>query len=68
MIRHITHYGIHFLVPVAIAFLFFKKEERLKVSLLLLSGLAIDIDHLWATPIFDANRCSVGYILFIVIG
>lgn len=23
--------------------------------------MLIDLDHLWATPIFDPNRCSVGF-------
>ena len=60
MLRFCVHYGIHFIVPFAVGFLFFK-ENRLKVSLILLAGFLIDIDHLLATPIFDANRCSIGY-------
>jgi len=24
-------------------------------------GIIIDLDHLWANPIFDANRCSLGF-------
>jgi hypothetical protein len=23
--------------------------------------LAIDIDHLWANPIYDPSRCSIGF-------
>ncbi|TAI49307.1 DUF6122 family protein [Flagellimonas allohymeniacidonis] len=60
MLRFLVHYGIHFIVPVAIAFLFFK-ERKIAVALLLLSGILIDIDHLWAEPIFDPNRCSIGF-------
>ena len=60
MLRFLVHYGIHFVVPIAIAFLFFK-ERKMGVALLLLSGLLIDIDHLWATPIFDPDRCSIGF-------
>ncbi|MEM9648523.1 MAG: DUF6122 family protein [Bacteroidota bacterium] len=60
MLRFLIHYGIHFLVPIAIGFLFFK-ENRIRVSLILLAGIFIDIDHLWAEPIFDANRCSIGF-------
>ncbi|SHG20122.1 DUF6122 family protein [Flagellimonas flava] len=60
MLRFLVHYGIHFLVPVAIGFLFFK-EQKIKVTLVLLAGIVIDIDHLWAEPIFDANRCSIGF-------
>ncbi len=60
MFRFIVHYGIHFLVPIAIGLLFFK-EHRLKVTLLLLAGIVIDVDHLWANPIFDPERCSIGF-------
>ncbi|MDF0706329.1 DUF6122 family protein [Flagellimonas okinawensis] len=60
MYRHLIHYGIHFLVPVIIAFCFFKKDG-VKVALILLAGIVIDIDHLWATPLYDPNRCSVGF-------
>ena len=27
----------------------------------MLLGMLIDLDHLLATPIFDPNRCSIGY-------
>jgi len=60
MLRFLVHYGIHFLVPIAIGFIFFKKN-RLVVIAILLAGIVIDIDHFWATPIFDANRCSIGF-------
>jgi hypothetical protein len=60
MLRFIIHYGIHFIVPVLIALLFFK-EHRLKVCLILLAGILLDVDHLLATPIFDASRCSINF-------
>ncbi|WP_373517200.1 DUF6122 family protein [Pricia sp.] len=60
MLRFTVHYGIHFLVPIAIGLLFFK-ERRLKVTLILLAGIVIDVDHLWADPIFDSGRCSIGF-------
>ncbi|WP_245201476.1 DUF6122 family protein [Saonia flava] len=60
MIRFCIHYGIHFLVPIAIGFLFFK-ENRTRVILILLLGILIDLDHLLATPIFDPGRCSINF-------
>jgi len=60
MIRCFVHYGIHFLVPIAIGLLFFR-EHRLKVILILWAGILIDVDHLWADPIFDPGRCSIGF-------
>lgn len=29
--------------------------------LILLAGIAIDLDHLLADPIFDPNRCSIDF-------
>ncbi|MFC4097981.1 DUF6122 family protein [Euzebyella saccharophila] len=60
MLRFLVHYGIHFLVPVLVGFYFFK-DNRLKAILILLAGIVIDVDHLLATPIFEANRCSIGF-------
>ncbi|MEO2052254.1 MAG: DUF6122 family protein [Allomuricauda sp.] len=60
MLRHLLHYGIHFLVPIVIAFYFFRNDWR-KVALILLAGILIDLDHLFATPLFDPGRCSIGY-------
>lgn len=60
MIRFIAHYGIHFIVPIFIAFYFYK-ENKLWIGVILLLGILIDIDHLWANPMFDPNRCSIGF-------
>lgn len=60
MLRFTLHYGIHFIVPLLVAFLFFK-EQRLKVGLILLAGILLDLDHFLATPIFDADRCSINF-------
>jgi len=60
MLRFTLHYGIHFIVPFFIAFVFFK-EKKFRVLLILLAGIFIDIDHVLADPIFDPNRCSVGF-------
>ncbi|MEO9513776.1 MAG: DUF6122 family protein [Flavobacteriaceae bacterium] len=60
MLRFIAHYGIHFIVPIVIGFVFFK-ENRLKVTLLLLAGILIDLDHFLASPIYDSNRCSINF-------
>ncbi|MBQ4915710.1 hypothetical protein J8L85_14740 [Maribacter sp. MMG018] len=60
MIRFFLHYGIHFIVPFIIAFIFFK-QYKWKVALILLAGIIIDIDHILADPIFEADRCSINY-------
>lgn len=60
MLRFILHYGLHFVFPVFIAYWFYRPYFK-KVSIILLAGILIDVDHLLATPVFDANRCSIGF-------
>ncbi len=60
MIQTLSHYGIHFGLPLAIALIFFKSNWKTAYAIMLL-GLLIDLDHLLANPIFDANRCSINF-------
>ena len=60
MLRFLMHYGIHFLVPILVALVFFRKY-RAQVALILLAGILIDLDHIFADPIFDPNRCSINF-------
>jgi len=59
-LRFVIHYGMHFLLPFVIAFLFCRKSFW-QASLLILSANLIDLDHLLAMPIFDPDRCSIGF-------
>lgn len=60
MLQPIVHYGLHFAVPVWIAWQFFKPRWIRAMAILWLTML-IDLDHLLATPLFDACRCSINY-------
>ena len=60
MIQSFAHYGCHFLLPLAVAVLFFKPNWKY-AYLIMIAGMLIDLDHLLATPIFDPNRCSIGF-------
>ncbi len=60
MLQAIIHYGLHFLLPGIIAFLLFRKCWK-KAWLIMLLTMLVDSDHLLATPIFEANRCSIGF-------
>lgn len=60
MLQPILHYGIHFGLPLIIAFLFFKSKWRL-ATLIMICTMLIDLDHLLASPIFDPNRCSINF-------
>jgi len=59
-LRILLHYGAHWALPFLLAFIFFRKSFW-KVSIILLLANLIDLDHLWATPIFDPDRCSIGF-------
>jgi hypothetical protein len=58
--RFILHYGLHFIAPFIIAFVLFRKHFW-KASIIILLANLIDLDHLIANPIFDPERCSIGF-------
>ncbi|WP_370000250.1 DUF6122 family protein [Winogradskyella sp.] len=60
MLKFGIHYGLHFGLPLVVALLFFK-QKWLKAYLIMLAAFIIDLDHLLASPIFDANRCSINF-------
>lgn len=60
ILRFCIHYGLHFIFPGIIAYVFFKKHWK-KVWLILVLTMLIDIDHIFANPVFDANRCSINF-------
>ena len=55
-----SHLALHFLSPLLIAFLFFKENWKLSY-LVMMATMLVDLDHLLASPIYDANRCSIGF-------
>ncbi|MDG5491513.1 DUF6122 family protein [Psychroserpens sp. SPM9] len=60
MVQPILHYGIHFVFPLLIAFVCFRKNW-LKAYTIMALAIIIDLDHLLATPIFDPTRCSINF-------
>ena len=59
-IREIIHYFLHFIFPIFIAKIFFKTNWK-HAYLLLLATMLVDLDHVFANPLFEPNRNSVGY-------
>jgi hypothetical protein len=59
-IRPVLHYGLHFLFPLLIAFVFYK-DYKWKAYFILIGTMIIDLDHLLANPVFDPTRCSIGF-------
>ena len=60
MLQTLVHYTLHLLVPGLIAYVFFRNEWK-KAWLIMLATMLVDVDHLFATPIFDPNRCSINF-------
>ena len=60
VIQFLLHYGSHYLVPFALGWLIWRDKWKL-AGLVILSTILIDLDHLLADPIFDPNRCSIGF-------
>lgn len=60
MIQQIIHYSCHFLVPLGIAF-FVSRKHWLSAYIILLLTMLVDLDHLLATPVYAACRCSIGF-------
>lgn len=54
------HLLLHFLVPLVLVLLFWRRQW-LQQWLLLLFAFVIDLDHLLADPIYDPDRCSIGF-------
>jgi len=59
MIRFGLHILAHFLVPGVVARFAFKPDWQ-KAWLIMAATIVVDLDHLFATPLFDPNRCSIG--------
>ncbi|MEM8917603.1 MAG: DUF6122 family protein [Pseudomonadota bacterium] len=60
LLQPLLHYGGHFLLPFVIARLIWRPHWRV-AGLVMTATIAIDLDHLFADPIFDPERCSIGF-------
>lgn len=59
-LREFVHYFLHIIFPAVIACMFFRKEWK-KAYLMMLATMLVDVDHVFANPIFDPNRSSIGF-------
>lgn len=60
MISTIVHYSLHFVAPMGIAYIYNRNDWK-KAYWILIATMLVDLDHLLANPIFDPDRCSVGF-------
>jgi hypothetical protein len=58
--RSTLHLLLHFIVPLAIAFAFFRERWR-RAALIMIATMIVDADHLLASPLYDPQRCSIGF-------
>ena len=58
--RPIFHLCLHFLVPLWIARRFYA-ANWLFTFCVLTATMIIDVDHFLAVPIYDPNRCGLGF-------
>ena len=54
------HLALHFLAPAVLTGLFYRKKWKVAYLLMMVTML-VDIDHIFANPIYDPNRCSIGF-------
>tara|TARA_X000001036_G_scaffold418532_1_gene437480 strand:- start:575 stop:889 length:315 start_codon:yes stop_codon:yes gene_type:complete len=59
-LEEMLHISLHLVVPLAVVGLFFKKDWKI-AYFIMLSTMLVDLDHLLANPIYDPNRCSIGF-------
>jgi len=60
MLQSIIHYTLHFIAIGVIAYWFDKKNWK-QNWLILIATMLVDIDHVFANPLFDPNRCGIRY-------
>ena len=59
-LREFIHYFLHLVFPIVIAKIFFKNNWK-HAYFLMLATMVVDLDHVFANPVFDPNRSSVGF-------
>ncbi len=60
MAQVFVHYFLHFGFVAVIAYLYDSKHW-LRNLFILWATMLVDLDHLLANPIFDPDRCSIGF-------
>lgn len=54
------HMILHIIVPLAVSIIFFRQNWKFSFMIMMLT-MIVDVDHLLANPIYDPNRCSIGF-------
>jgi len=59
-IRTVIHLFLHLAVPGLGARAFYPEKWK-SAWFVMFATMLVDLDHLLANPVFDSNRCSIGY-------
>lgn len=54
------HIALHVVLPLLVALVFYRNRWRI-ATLILIATMIVDIDHVLADPIYDPDRCSIGF-------
>ncbi len=60
MLRPIIHILLHFLVPGLVARVAWREQWR-RAWVVMVATMVVDLDHLLADPLYDPDRCSIGF-------
>lgn len=60
LVRSLVHTALHFLVP-ALAARIGWRDRWFRAWAVMVATMVVDLDHLLADPVFDPNRCSIGF-------
>ncbi|MEO1436693.1 MAG: DUF6122 family protein [Bacteroidota bacterium] len=61
--QFLIHYSLHLIFPCFLAYWVFRKHWK-KAYGFMLATMLVDVDHLWASPIYQADRCSIDFHTF----
>lgn len=54
------HILLHLIVPLLVARVFYAGRWR-QAAWIMIATMVVDVDHLLANPIYDPDRCSIGF-------
>jgi hypothetical protein len=60
MLRPVLHILLHVLVPGLVARVGWREQWR-RAWVVMVATMVVDLDHLLADPLYDPDRCSIGF-------
>lgn len=54
------HIALHFSVPLLVGIAFYRSHWH-NATVIMVATMIVDVDHLLADPVYDPNRCSIGF-------